>query len=330
MKKTSTRLIFSVFLSAVFLITAFCLPGTIAMAEEGDNVTDNTTSPFDGISGDDTTDNTTDIFDGSDNETDTGDDTGDEKSIPPGQLVRRGLSGPIMEVGDGYIVIETNFGLVKVYTDEEVDESMVGQRVAVKLSKNERTSTATGIESAGDNATATQTRSQYYRETEAEQFKLIPTKAKNEHRWGTVESTEEGCFFVDDQGNQIPTECSGSDEDVIGLVGESENGTGAEPALLGSEQASKIQVRIQQRLARAEEEGDQKVLQRLQTQLERYEQKQLERQEKKEARIAERAEKAKGKTEDKGNSGKDNSDKGNTGNQGQGNTNAGGNKNKNK
>ncbi len=284
-------------------------------------------------------------FDAEGNEIPCPDETGDssgDKPIPPGQLVRRGLSGPIVGVGDGYVLIETNFGVVKVYTDEEVDESMIGQRVAVKLGKTEGgpsgvagddeedggegqegddtegTGDGDGDAESGEGGDSNEAPddSAFYREATAEQFKLIPSKGTKEHRWGTIETTEEGCTFVDDEGNTIPTECGDTDEDVVGLVGggDDEDGDGT-PELIGTEQTSKIQERIEARLAKAEEDGDDKTIQRLQQKLERYEEKQAERQARAEERAAARAD----KSQNKGQGNKDDKDdKGNQGDQGGG------------
>lgn len=286
------RRLISYSVTMVFVASVFCLPGTVALADEGDNVTDNVTALF--------------------NE----DDTREGTPVPPGQMVRRGVSGPIVEVGDGYFVIETNFGLVKVYTAGEVDESMIGQRVAVKLEKTDRTAGVNNGTGTGDNVTTsnvTASQNRFYREVDAEQFKLIPSRSTKEHRWGTVEETEAGCFFVDGDGNEIPTECTESDEDVIGLVStESGNTSDGQPVFFGTEKTSKIQTRIQQRLAKAEEEGDEKVTKRLRDQLDRYEEKQVERQEKKEVRIKVRAEKSQAVKQDRSNS-SNKDDKGNSG-----------------
>ncbi len=361
----------AVFITITLLAT---LGGTAVLAdEEGDELEDTVYYDEDGNPLEDPY-NADTCYDAEGNEIpcpEEQEDSRGDKPIPPGQLVRRGLSGSIVGVGDGYVLIETNFGVVKVYTDEEVDESVIGQRVAVKLGKTEGGASGiagddgedgsegqegdgtgdtgdgegdgtggtgdgegdgtggtgdgegdAGSGEDGDN-NVTSDDSEFYREATAEQFKLIPSKGTKEHRWGTIEPTEEGCAFVDDEGNTIPTDCDDTDEAFVGLVdeGDDEDGDGT-PELIGTEQTSKIQERIEARLAKAEEDGDDKTIQRLQQRLERYEEKQAERQARAEERAAARAERSQNKG--KGNKG-DKDDKGNQGNQG-----GGGGKGKNK
>jgi hypothetical protein len=322
--------------SIVLLVSLFGTAGIVVMAEDGEE--DEETTYYD-ENGENLTDpwNADECYNAEGElvpcpempEDKEEDGSGNATRIPPGQLVRGGVSGPIVGIGDGYVLIETNFGVVQIYTDEEVVESMIGQRVAIKLAKtaggasgyargDEEEDTEEGDDTSGDDTGGGDENgdSEYYRVATAEQFKLIPGKGTKKHSWGTVESTEEGCFFVDEDGNEIPIECGDTDEDVVGLIGggDDENGgtdeNGGSPVLLGTEQTSKIQERIEKRLEQAEEEGDEKTLQRLQQQLERYEEKQLERQEKKAEREAARAEKAQGKKDKDENKGNSQGDKG--------------------
>ncbi|MFC1948022.1 hypothetical protein ACFLXY_08915, partial [Chloroflexota bacterium] len=211
------------------------------------------------------------------------DDSEDAKSIPPGQMVRNGLSGLVVgiNVTSGYFLVETNFGIVRVesdivkgYTDEEA-ANMTGQRVAVKLEKVKG-----GVSEYAHNGTDNGTASEFgniCRVATALQFRLIPSKGAMKHKWGSVESLGQGCVFVDEDGNQIPAECGNSSGNVIGLVGGSGNGTGgnATALLLRTQQMSKIQNRIQLRLEQAENEGDGVTQARLQWQLRKFEDKQL-------------------------------------------------------
>ncbi|UCD10068.1 MAG: hypothetical protein JSU79_05355, partial [Dehalococcoidales bacterium] len=50
-------------------------------------------------------------------------DSGKAKSIPPGQMVRNGLSGPVVGVNvtSGYFLVETKFGIVQVCTNQTVN-----------------------------------------------------------------------------------------------------------------------------------------------------------------------------------------------------------------
>ena len=160
----------------LILIAVFIGPaGSIVLAQT-DNATDNIT---------DITDNITDNI------------TGRGKGrIPPGQMIRSGLVGQIVAVGDnGTVFIQTNFGLVEVFVDMAVDESLIGQRIAVKLAKTPggasglaRGGTSGNVsgEGATDNTSSSL---QVYRVATAEQFKVIPDKAAKKHLWGTIEDT---------------------------------------------------------------------------------------------------------------------------------------------
>ncbi|UCD08602.1 MAG: hypothetical protein JSU79_09610 [Dehalococcoidales bacterium] len=208
---------------------------------------------------------------------DEGDDTGDEKSIPPGQMVRNGLSGPVVGVNvtSGYFLVETKFGIVQVCTNQTVNASMIGQRIAVKLEKVDG-----GASMYAHNGTDNGTESEFgyiYRVARALQFRLIPSKSAMNHKWGTVESSSQGCVFVDEEGTQIPAVCGNSSGNVIGLIGGSGNGTSGNvtPLLLQTQHMGRILARIQLRLEQAEDEGDEKTYARLQRQLEKLNEKQL-------------------------------------------------------
>jgi hypothetical protein len=220
---------------------------------------------------------------------DEGEGSEDGKRIPPGQMVRNGLSGPIVGVNatSGYFLVETNFGIVQVCTNQTINASMIGQRVAVKLEK-----AAGGASAYAHNGTGNAT-GNIYRVATALQFRLIPSNGAKKHKWGTIESSGQGCYLLDQKGNQIPIACGNASGNVIGLVGDSGNGTGGNGTalLLQTQQMSKIRLRIQQRLEQADAEGDGKTYQRLQKQLEKFEEKQLRLEEKKAERAANKAEK---------------------------------------
>jgi len=230
-----------------------------------------------------------------------------EKSIPPGQLVRNGLSGPVVAVNvtSQYFLVETKFGIVQVFTDADV-ANMTGHRVAVKLGKIEGGASAfahNGTDNVTGNVTgitANGTVMQFgnlYRVATALQFRLIPSKGMNKHSWGTIESMNQGCFLVDEEGNQIQAVCGNSSGNVIGLISGSGNGTGgnATPLLLQTQQMSRILARIQLRLEQAENEDNEETQARLEKQLEKLEKKQLQLEEKRAERAAVRAEKAQNK-----------------------------------
>ena len=225
---------------------------------------------------------------------DEDEDSEDGTSIPPGQMVRNGLSGPIVavNVSSKYFLVETNFGIVQVCTNQTINASMIGQRVAVKIDKVEG-----GASMYAHNGTDNGTESEFgyiYRVATALQFKLIPSKGMNKHSWGTIESSGQGCYLVDEEGNQIPIACGNASGNVIGLVGGSGNGTSGNctPLLLQTQQMSRILNRIELRLKQAEDEGDTKTQARLDKQLEKFGEKQLRLEEKKAERAAIRAEKA--------------------------------------
>ncbi|HEY93957.1 MAG TPA: hypothetical protein G4O15_03330 [Dehalococcoidia bacterium] len=234
------------------------------------------------------------------------DDSDDKKSIPPGQMVRNGLSGYVVSVNTtaGYFLVETNFGIVQVdtdivkeYTDEEAT-NMTGHRVAVKLEKVKG-----GASKYAQNGTDNGTASEFgyiYRVATALQFRLIPSNGAMKHKWGTVESLGQGCVFIDEEGTQIPVQCGNSSGNVIGLIAGSGNGTSGNstPLLLQTQQMSKIRARIQLRLEQAENEGDGKIRERLQERLEKFEAKQQRLEERKAERAAIRAEKAQKKGQD--------------------------------
>jgi len=285
-------------LTTLILITVFISSASTMVLAQTDNITDNITH--------NTSDNTSDNI--------TGKSTGrGEKDIPPGQLKRRGLSGQIVAVGEGSVFIQTNFGLVEVFIDTEVDDSLIGQRMAVKLAKekDEDSGSDTGTTSGNvtDEGGSTDNVSgglSVYRVATAEQFKLIPGKGSRQHKWGSVEETESGCTFVDDDGNSIPFECGTSGNgtgQMVGLATDNETDNGG-TTFVGFENTSRIEARITARIARAEDEGDTKTLECLQRQIERYQEKQVERQIRAEEREARRAEKGKGgPPEDKGRGG---------------------------
>ncbi|UCC15967.1 MAG: hypothetical protein JSU58_06215 [Dehalococcoidales bacterium] len=232
------------------------------------------------------------------------DDSGEKKRIPPGQMVRRGLTGYVVGVNvtDGYyyFLVETNFGIiVKVCTNQTtnqtVNATMIGKRVAVKLEKVEGGASEyaqNGTDNRTDNVTGA------YREANAIQFRLIPSKGGMKHKWGTVGPLGQGCIFEDEDGNQIPAACGNSSGNVIGLVGGSGNGTGGNGTamLIQTQQMSRILNRIEQRIQQAEDEGDEVTLAWLQWKYKKFEAKQLRLEEQKAAR-AQKANK-KGKNKD--------------------------------
>lgn len=242
---------------------------------------------------------------------DENEDSDVEKSIPPGQMVRNGLSGPVVgvNVSSKYFLVETNFGIVQVCTNQTVNASMIGQRVAVKLGKVEGGASAyaqNGTDNVTGNVTGITANgtimnySNLYRVATALQFRLIPSKGAMKHKWGSLESLGQGCVFIDEDGNQIPVQCGNSSGNVIGLVGGSGNGTSGNvtPLLLQTQQMSRIRARIQLRLEQAEDEGDTKTQERLEKQLEKFEEKQLRIEEKRAERAAVRAGKAQKKGQD--------------------------------
>jgi hypothetical protein len=126
---------------------------------------------------------------------DEDDDSRDGKTIPPGQMIRNGLSGPVVavNVSSEYFLVETNFGIVQVCTNQTINASMIGQRVAVKLGK-----TVGGASEYAHNGTGNAT-GNIYRVATALQFRLIPSKGALKHKWGSVESLGQGCIFIDEE-----------------------------------------------------------------------------------------------------------------------------------
>jgi len=291
-KKNKLIRLLTLLVSVALLVSLFSTTGT-AFADDGDDVYydeygNELADPYNAVEC--YTENGTPVacpvYDADEDEDD---DSEDGKSIPPGQMVRNGLSGLVVgeNVTEGYFLVETNFGIVQVYTGEDV-ANMTGQRVAVKLGKVEG-----GASMYAHNGTGNAT-GNIYRVSTALQFRLIPSKGALKHKWGSVESLGQGCVFIDEEGNQIPVQCGNSSGNIIGLVGGSGNGTSGNgtPLLLQTQQMSKIRARIQLRLEQAENEGDGKTRARLQSQLEKFEEKQLRLEEKKAERATVRAEKA--------------------------------------
>jgi len=164
--------------------------------------------------------------------------------VPPGQMVRRGLSGPIEKVVGTveapdmlFLLIRTNFGLVKVYVPDNLvpaEGFAVGQRVAVKLAPD-------NIKVDHEGASVQQGQEEPYRVAVAEQVKIVPVQASRSHTYGAEEIT-----VVQD---------SGSGKQIKGLV-----------------QRNSILTRLEALIDEADDTGNEALEERLQQRLEKQEQ----------------------------------------------------------
>jgi len=169
--------------------------------------------------------------------------------VPPGQMVRRGLSGPIEKVVGTveapdmlFLLIRTNFGLVKVYVPDNLvpaEGFAVGQRVAVKLAPD-------NIKVDHEGASVQQGQEEPYRVAVAEvavaeQVKIVPVQASRSHTYGAEEIT-----VVQD---------SGSGKQIKGLV-----------------QRNSILTRLEALIDEADDTGNDALEERLQQRLEKQEQ----------------------------------------------------------
>jgi len=136
-----------------------------------------------------------------------------------------------------FLLIRTNFGLVKVYVPDNLvpaEGFAVGQRVAVKLAPD-------NIKVDHEGASVQQGQEEPYRVAVAEQVKIVPVQASRSHTYGAEEIT-----VVQD---------SGSGKQIKGLV-----------------QRNSILTRLEALIDEADDTGNEALEERLQQRLEKQEQ----------------------------------------------------------
>jgi len=194
--------------------------------------------------------------------------------IPPGQMVRRGLSGPIEGIGTDagqgtemlFLLIRTNFGIVKVYVPASLGlmtsdfDGDPPPRVAVKLAK--MPGGASGF-APGQSQNTDSTGEEPYRVEVAERIKVIPGQASRSHEWGAEE---------------------------IAIV----QGEGSGKQFKGFEQTYRIISRLEALIGQAKDAGDEGFTKRLEQRLEKQKEKQQRLLEKAQEHASDKANKGKG------------------------------------
>ena len=198
--------------------------------------------------------------------TDTDDGPRGDKPIPPGQLIRRGIFGTVVVMGDGFVIIETKFGNVTVNLANSDDYS-VGDRFMALLDRSPLP--------PGDATDTTDS----FRTVTALSTKKIPGKPLRAHlRSVVVDSatdTDDGdtLTILDDDGNEIELQNDGASgtldgEDTILLI--MGQGVGP-PVVIGGITSSSVQKRLEKLLEEASPERQAKLEGLIQKRLERLE-----------------------------------------------------------
>ena len=208
--------------------------------------------------------------------TDTDDGPRGDKPIPPGQLIRRGINGTIVAVGEGFVVIETKFGNVTINVGDSSGFE-IGDRFAALLDRSplppsDATDTTDGTSDASGTTDS-------FRTVTALRVKKIPGKPLRAHlRSVVVDSatdTDDGdtLTILDDDGNEIELQNDGASgtldgEDTILLI--MGQGVGP-PVVIGGITSSSVQKRLEKLLQEASPERQAKLEGLIQKRLERLE-----------------------------------------------------------
>lgn len=199
--------------------------------------------------------------------TDTDDGPRGDKPIPPGQLKRRGIFGTVVATGSDdtgtYVILETQFGNVTVYTSD-VSDFGAGDRFTALLDRSPFDATET---------------TDSFRTATALRAKRIPGKSSRGHLRSVVVDTASGTddedtlTILDEDGNEIVLVGGASGtldgEDTILLIQTLTDGES--PHVLGGITAFSVGKRLEKLLEKGSPEKLAKLNELIQKRIERNE-----------------------------------------------------------